>query len=356
MNSILGSGTEEEAKKFILKLDQDKNLGPKPIEGFSYSTNDISDVIGCSDEIALELFRKPTPFLTDENGEVYVIYVDPNSGEEVELYLTSDKSDPSYDLAVKEIGLQLPELTFDIECGGYPSRQTEAASFYKVCVISAVQEGQYKEEISNILSKYDFERWCSNTGEYEFTRLLQTVQEEADSISKIILMCSNIKLLADRVKKDTSYKDILQAEDAEKLRILTERDALINIDFNKRYGSALNIKEKILIGEQLADERAKLLSQSFVSDDIKILFKIFNLNQNCIPGRAKRLIRNSASTYLAELNESKAFKDEESSNIFKKKLIQRAQKLYLSRMKEIRYKCWSARTPDMDLNSLLPKY
>lgn len=356
MQNAIGNRTEEAVNNFIKELDSNKHLGPKPIDGVGFTINSISDTIGCTEAIARELFRRPSPFLYDEQDQVYVISVNENTGEEIKVYITSTLEKESQQNLCREIENFLPTVTFDLECGGYPSRQSEAAALYKVLVINALQEQQYEAEISRILSNYDFNRWCSGSEKYEFTALLNKVQEEADTVSRIVLSCANTKLISEKVKKGTSYKGIIKEEDAEKLRILAEEDAIINISFNKKYERATSVKEKILIGEELAERRKKMLSDPKVPNDIYILFSIYNLNQNAIPGRAKRIIRNAASMYVSNLVEEKVFKNQESASEFQKKLVSRAQKLYLSRMKEIRYKLWNDRTVDTDLSLLIPKY
>lgn len=356
MQELLGNKTEEAVQKFLDLLDENKELGPKPVSGVTFSANYIADVLECSDEVALELFSKPSPFMFDEYDQVYINVINEDTNEEEKLYLTSDTKDPSFTLLCEKIGSSLPEITYDIECGGYPSRQTEAASLYKIAVVNMLQEGQYEEEIRKILRGYDFTRWIGRDKRHAFTELLQKVQEEADTISRVVLMCSNRKLISDKIKKDTSYKGIIREEDAEKLRFLAEEDARINFSYNKKYETAGSIKEKILIGEQLAEERKKLLSSKMVTSDISILFSIYNLNQNAIPGRAKRIIRNAAGNYVLKLTEMNVITDPESASEFKKKLVLRAQKLFLSRMKQIRYVLWRERTPEMDLSILLPKY
>jgi hypothetical protein len=356
VSDLLGNKTEEAIRQFLNDLDNNKSFGPKPVEGKSYNNNDISNVLDCNDKLAMKLFTEPTPFMYDELDQVYIEVDSDDTDGMQRMYLTSDKFDPLFDKTCEEIGRKLPEVPYDVECGGYSSRQTEAAALYKICIINSLQDGQYNSEIRNILDGYDFTRWISKDSSYKFTSLLQKIQEEADTLSRVILMCANIKLIAERVKKDTSYKAILKEEDAEKLRLLSEEDARINFLFNKRYESATSSKEKIEIGEELANARKKMLEADFVTDDISVLFTIYNLNQNSIPGRAKRIIRNAASTYVAKLSNDGIIKNKESASEFQKKLISRAQKLYLSRLKQIRYKLWNDRTPDTDLSSLIPKF
>lgn len=356
MKDIVGNKTEEAVERFLDEIDADNSFGPLPMEGCSYSNNRISDVLGCDDYIARKLFSEPSPFMYNEKDEVYIEVFDEVSNETVQIIISSETSDPLFNQLCDNICSKLPDVPYDTECGGYTSRQKEASSLYKVAIINKLQEDQYRNEIDQILSNYDFERWRDSNGELAFTNLLQTVQEEADSISRIVLICTNRKLVADRIKKDTSYKGILEEKDAEILRILTEEDARINFEFNKKYERCENIKQKVLVGDELAKARLEMLSKSYVTPDIQVLFKIYNLNQNAIPGRAKRKIRNAAANYIIKLSEEKVFKDAESAAEFKKKLIQRAQKLYLRRMKEIRYKLWSERKPETDLNELIPKY
>lgn len=356
MRDVFGNKNQEMVDIFLNDLDKDKSFGPKPLLGVHYTSNFLSDVLECSDEIALNLFKQPSPFLFDELDQVFIKVLNKDSDEFENFYLTSNTKDPSFYLVCEEIGKSLPEITYDLECGGYPSRQTEAASLYKICVVNKLQEGQYDNEIKDILNGYDFSRWIGRSGNYSFTELLQKVQEEADSISRIVLMCANSKLISDKVKKDTSYKGILKEEDAEKLRIFAEEDARNNSNFNKRYEGASSIKEKIKIGEDLALSREEFFKQRAFTPEFLVLFSIYNLNQNAIPGKAKRKIRNAAGNYIFELTEKNLITDPESAAEFKKKLIIRAQKLFLSRMKQIRYVLWRDRTPDMDLSVLLPKF
>lgn len=351
---ILNGNAEELCVKFIESLDKNPILGPKELNGVSFSKYNISDVIGCTDEIVEELFSRPSEFFFDDNDQIFVKVFDKELNEERIVYLSSDLSDPSFQVSCEAISQILPDIPYDLECGGFASRQSEAASLYKLCILNSLQEGCYSLAIKKILAGYDFSRWTAGDNQYAFTNLLERVKEDADPISRVVLSLLNKKLIADRVKKDTSYKGILKEEDAEKLRLLSVEAARLNFEYNKKYEGSSSNKEKILIGEQFANARTKMLSNC--SDDIIILFKIFDLNQNAIPARAKRIIRNSASEFINDLVLSKILKDEESSAEFKKKLVQRAQRLYLSRMKEIRYKLWNNRTINTDLSELLPKF
>lgn len=356
MDEILGNKTEDAVKEFLSNLDKNESFGPKPLMGVSFKKNFISEISDCSDTIAKKLFSEPSIFQYDDQDQVFIEYYDDENGKLEKLYISSDVSNIEYQLTCENLSSKLPEITYDLECGGFPSRQSEAASLYKIAVVNSLQDDQYRSEINKILREYDFSRWTESSGKRAFTELLQKIQEESDSITRVVLMCANTKLISERVKKDTSYKGILEAEDAEKLRILSEEDARINFSFNKRYELASSIKEKILIGEELAIKRKEMLSASFVTPEIVILFNIYNMNQNAIPGRAKRIIRNAAELYVKELTDDKSINSLELAMEFKKKLILRAQKLFLSRMKQIRYELWKNRTPDMDLSILLPKF
>lgn len=193
---------------------------------------------------------------------------------------------------------------------------------------------------------------CSKTGEFAFTKLLQKMQEEADSISRVVLMCCTSKLIGENVKKDTSYKGILKEADAEKLKLLVEENSSINFKFNNKYKNASTAKEKIEIGEDLAKERKRMLNQDFVTPDIVLLFSVYELTRNAIPGRAMRKIRSAASEHVSNLIEEGKIKDEIAGNEFKKKLISRAQKQFFSRMKILRYKLWR----DGKRDKLIPKF
>ena len=158
VSDVIGNKTEEAVQEFLRQLDENPSLGTKPIGGYEFNKNRISTVLDCNDEIARRLFSEPTPFLYDEFDQVY-LEIDNEVGSKKErLYLTSDKSDPSFDVVCENIGKQLPEVPYDIECGGYPSRQSEAASLYKVAVVNSLQEGQYDTEIKEALNGYDFSR------------------------------------------------------------------------------------------------------------------------------------------------------------------------------------------------------
>lgn len=352
VKDILGNVTEKSVIEFLEKLDKKTKIGPNPISGVEYSGSSIIDELDCDSSIAMKLFTQPTEFKYDEMDQVFVEVLNPETNITEKLYLYSDNKLPKFENMCEEVVNCLPDITFDLECGGYASRQSEASSLYKIAVVNKLQEDQYSDEIDKILLEYDFSRMCSKSGSFLFTQLLQKVQEESDSISRIVLMCCTAKLVSERIKKDTSYKGILKEADAEKLKFLAEKDAIINYKFNKLYEKATTAKEKIEIGELLAKERKELLNQDFVTSEVVLLFSIYNLNQNAVPGRAKRKIRNAASEYVSTLLSEGKIKDEINALEFKKKLISRAQKQFLSRMKTIRYKLWS----DKKFDNLIPKF
>lgn len=155
MQELLGNKTEEAVQAFLDLLDKNSELGPKPISGVTFKENYIADVLECNDEVAKELFAKPSPFLFDEYDQVYIDVLNEDTNTQERLYITSETKDPSFQLICEKIGSCLPEITYDVECGGYPSRQTEAASLYKIAVVNRLQEGQYEKEIRAILEGYD---------------------------------------------------------------------------------------------------------------------------------------------------------------------------------------------------------
>lgn len=352
VKDILGNETENAILAFLERLDKTDKIGPSPISGVNFSGVPLVDTLNCDRQQAEALFSHPTEFMYDEQDQVFINVFNESTKIEERIYITSDRSAPEFENICDEIVKKLPDVTYDLGGQGYVSRQAELAAIYKVAIVNKLQDDQYLSEIKLILRNYDFERICDEHGEFAFTKLLERVQEEADSVSRVILMCCTSKLVADRIKKDTSYRGILKVQDAEKLAYLAESNATINYKYNKLYGTARTAKEKIELGERLAEERKALLESEIVTPDILLLFSIYDLNQNAIPGRAKRKIRNAAARYVEELTSKGLMKDENTASEFKKKLIKRAQKQFLSRMKIIRYKLWA----DNKRENLIPKF
>jgi hypothetical protein len=352
MKDYLSNKAEEAIIAFLDKLDSEVAIGPAPLSGYKFEDITVDNMLDCDPEVALKLFSEPSELLYDEQDQVYV-NIEVGDGAEVSesrLYLDSDTRSAHYASMCHDVIVKLPAIGFDIECGGYPTRQSEAAAIYKVAVVNAFHEKEYQKEVDDILTSYDFSRMSSASGGTPFTILLKKIQEEADSITKVVLTCCTTKLVADSVKKDTSFKGWLKEDDSEKLRLAAEKDSTINYKYNDRFKDASSAKEKILLGEEYAQERKELINS--LEPEMAILFSVYKMDMNVIPGRAKRKIRNAANEYVWELIEQGTLdNDRDVVNEFKKKLIRRAQKNFLSRMKVIRYKMWN----DGIRENLIPK-
>lgn len=352
MTEYLSNKAEEAISAFLDKLDNEVGIGPAPLSGYKFEDVTVDKMLDCDQQVALDLFRAPSEFKFDEQDQVYILV---DNGEEgnpssSRLYLDSDSRSAHYASMCNDVIDSLPPVSFDIECGGYPSRQSEAAAIYKVAVINSFHEKEYQKDIDLILSTYDFSRMSASDGGTAFTDLLKRVQEEADSITKVILTCCTTKLVAEGIKKDTSFKGWLKPDASEKLQLAAVKDSTINSKFNDKFKEASSAKEKILIGEEYARERQILFDS--LEPEIAILFSIYKMDMNMIPGRAKRKIRNAATVYIDDLiKEGILDNDRDIVSIFKKKLVRRAQKNFLSRMKIIRYKMWN----DGIREDLIPK-
>jgi len=343
MKDYISNKSEEFIENFLKKLDDEVKIGPAPLSGYKYEDATVEDILKCDSKIALKLFKEPSEFKYDDHDQVYIELdeIDDETKKPVKLYIDSDQRSVNYASICQEAIGKLPKITYDIECGGYPSRQSEAAALYKVAVINAFHEHDYEDEINTILSRYDFSRMSGADGSTPFTSMLRRLQEEADSITKVVLTCCTTKLVADSIKKDTSYKAWLKYEDSESLRLAVEDASTINSEFNAKFKDASSAKDKINIGEDYAKRRKGLIDS--LSPDLAILFAIHTMDLNKIPGKAKRKIRNAAAAYVKEMVDKKEIQEDiDIINDFTKKLIRRAQRNYLSRMKVIRYRMWSA--------------
>ena len=151
VKDMSGNETESSVSKFLDDLDKKDNIGPKPISGVDYSGASIVELLDCDVEIAKKLFAQPSEFLYDESDQLYVNITDEVTGVNEKLYLFSDEKLPKFEEMCEEVVKKLPDVTYDLECGGYPTRQAEAGAIYKVAVINQLQESYYQGSIDNIL-------------------------------------------------------------------------------------------------------------------------------------------------------------------------------------------------------------
>lgn len=332
-----------------------KTIGPNPLLGQTYSTYSMADMVGCSQSEILELFERPKLFYFDSDFNCYYeIYSDDGSVAE-KVYIDTSPDKPNYSVTIARIVENLPEAKFDLECGGYPMRQREAASLYKLLIINKLFPSRYKRDIEEMLKFYDFERWTDKSGEYAFSDYFEKVSAKSLPLERTILMCCNQRLVADKLKKDTSYRGILSAEDAEWLRMLSEEDARITFNYNERYKSCSNVIEKYKVSEALAAARKELLVEKKVTADQQILFSVYKMNQRDVPDALKLIIRDAVTEYVKTIVSRGMIKGVQEENDLIKKYSLRIQKIYLRRVKEIRYKIWANRTPDTDLSVIAPK-
>jgi hypothetical protein len=364
MPNLLGNKTEDEVNKFLDNLDNVVKIGPESLKGVAYDKTFTQLLVGCSSEEVDELFAMPKIFEFDEEDQVYLnfdVLVEEFDGNNnviqkvvVKRYYIDNNVDVAdYEELCEKIVEHLPEITFDTHFDGVKSKQSEAAALYKVMVVNNLCENDYVNEIKVLLENYDYINMRDSTGELGFMLLLKKIQEEAGRITKTVLMCSSQKLLKNSLKKrDTSFEMYLLPEHIEWLRRVSERSSELCITFNERFKSCKNPLEKATVGDQLEKQQQALLEE-FADDEAKtLLFKIFNLNLNCVPERKTRQIRAQASTFVSELMDEGVIIEYDEILMFKKKLIKRAQRLYLSRMKVQRYKLWS----EGKFKDLLPKY
>lgn len=345
---FLGNMTEDSIKKFIEKLDEMQDFGPSPVKDVFYDSGRVSELLSCSEEIALKLFTEPVDFHFDDCDQVYLIGADGNR-----YYLDSDDSSPNFTKTCDLIVNSIPEVPFDLECDGYLSRQKEASCLYKALVFNRIVEGYYDSEIRHFLSGYDYENMTSSAGEYVFTGLCQKMQEESGPIEKVILSCLTQKCVLSNLKKDTSYEEYLDSDIAERLRVILRKEANINYSYDIKFNEANSQGQKFLIGEQLVQARRDLVEEAKKDEVLFLAFKIYKLNLNSVPGRKMRQIRSEANKFIRDLNDKGLLQDAEATKEFRKKLIKRAAKLYLLRMKQIRYKLISAGERDTEI--LIPK-
>ena len=172
----------------------------------------------------------------------------------------------------------------------------------------------------------------------------------------MILLCLTNKCVTSKFKKSSSYEDYLDEGISERLRIILRREAALNFSFDKKFNAAETRAKKFFIGEELKEERNKLLSE--FSDDVHLTFayRIHNMNVNYISGRVMRKIRLKASEFIDSLIVGDNFTSDDSVVEFKKKLIKRAARLYLLRMKQIRYKILNSGDASLiNEETLIPK-
>lgn len=345
---FLGNRTEETVDAFLKQLDELSGFNPEPILGVNYDVGRVKDILECSEEFALELFSKPVPFKYDEFDQVYVEDLEGNR-----FYLDSDENSPEFIATCDLVTDSLPDVPFDLDCGGRPSKQKETISLYKAIVFNSSVEGFYTDEIKSILNNYDYEIMTDSKGNYAFTNLVQRMQEEATPIEKVILMCLSTKCSVSKLKKDVSYRNYLKEEDSEQLKIILEKEANLNATFDKFYNKAESPKEKFSLGEKLAQERKKLYEEANKSVVLSLAYQVHKLEISCVPGRKMRKIRYEAESFLRDLVSRGVMTDSDSIELFKKKLISRAARLYLLRMKQVRFKliAQGERNPDV----LIPK-
>lgn len=345
---FLGNATEKTIDEFLIKLDDELKIGPESIQGHSFDAGKISDIIKCSDEIAYKLFSEPVPFYFDELDQVYIL-----DDEDNKYYLDSDDTSPSFTEMCDLIVKRLPDLPFDLECSGYASRQAESANLFKCLVINNIVEKYYDKDIKDILDGYDYSKMTDSKGTYAFTNLIQKIQEESGPIEKVILMCLTTKCVLSNLKKDMSYEEYLDQVTSDQLRVILRKEATLNYSFDKKFNEAETPKEKFEIGELLKIKRDELLKDASSNDVLLLAFRIQSLNLNSVPGRKMRLIRLEAGKFVESLIEKNIFLDIEGATDFRKKLIKRSARLYLVRMKQIRFKLLMA--GERDASVLIPK-
>jgi hypothetical protein len=127
------------------------NALAKRITSFPPDINIDKDVI-LSDDNLLKLMREPLPLFVNEENELY--YVDDDSERVVVDPRIEDNKIMNQHL--NDVFSILPDVPFDLHCGGIKRKPQEVASAYMVAVVNSFLGNGYDDDINNVISNYNF--------------------------------------------------------------------------------------------------------------------------------------------------------------------------------------------------------
>lgn len=237
-------------------------------------------------KIINNLFTYPVNIDADDFG---IYYVDENKDK---IYC------PSMSFNLTESGDwlsdKIPPVPFDVEQSGNVRKADEAEALFCLIVIcSILKEQEFREELMEIVIKYDFQEMKTNS-EYQknFRDLLNEWQDMQSIVINIIVSACKFKISFYKKDIEKFLRDGISEEEVAELRDLEAKIRSINFEYSEGVLSPAKVQVLTKIERlKYIDARDVEISVQINKSNSGILFKILKLSSEYISPVQKKKIQ-----------------------------------------------------------------
>jgi hypothetical protein len=253
-------------------------------------------------KIINNLFTFPVNIEADDFG---IYYFDENKDK---IYC------PSMSFSLTESGDwlsdKIPPVPFDIEQSGNVRKADEAeALFCSIIICLILKEDEFKKELMEIASKYDFQEMKPNSNEsLNFRELLNQWQDLQSVVINIIVSACKFKISFYKKDIEKFLRDGISEEEVAELRDLEAKIRSVNFEYSEGVLSPTNVKVLTKIERlQYIDARDAKITSLINKSKAGILFKILKLSSEYISPVSKKKIQTWVRKEVDNLLQNKDF-------------------------------------------------
>lgn len=236
-------------------------------------------------KIINELFTHPVEIESDDFG---IYYHDENNDV---VYC------PSMSFSLTESGEwlsdKIPPVPFDVEQSGNVRKADEAeALFCLIIICSILKEEEFKIELMEIASNYDFSEMKNlSLDNKNFRELLNEWQELQSIVINIIVSACKFKISFYKKDIEKFLRDGISEEEVAELRDLEAKIRSVNFEFSEGVLSSKVVKSFTKIERlQFIDSRDAKITSLINNSRTGTLFKILKLSSEYISPISKKKI------------------------------------------------------------------
>lgn len=302
-----------------------------------------------SDESIEKLMKKPRLLKVNDDYELY--------------YMNDDKEEVFIDPRIEDGKIMseyvgdvislLPDIPFDLQCGGVKRKQQEVCAAYTVCIVNVFLEELYNDDINAVRTNYDWENLKSkNVDGTTFLDVLKLIQEDATPIVKFIITCCYTVLSESKEKNEALYIGIVSQKDQEVLDYVIDSVKSIEYKCNKKVQLLENKLDRLQAIKQKDDDVKKILVDK--GKKYEVLYRIHKLNSTNLSPKDVATIKQEARKEAKELLSSGILRDNDYYKKYVTRQSQKAIRLLVSSIKKDKFKQFSE-VKDNNYDKLIPK-
>lgn len=332
---------EENFAQFTSALSETMLEFPRDVE--------MDEDLDITTEKVSNLMKEPKFLFVDENDE---LYWENSEGEHVLIDpRTEDKK--LFQTFMDDVFRILPNVPFELYCGGVKRKQQETAAAYVVSVVNTFLNDTYREDIDEVVKFYDFTTRKSNKRDGKvFSDVLRIIQQDATPIVKFIITCCYNKLSESKEKNDAVHIGIVSQKDQESLERMNKTISAWEYECNKKVRDTLKRKDRL----ELIDSKDERIKNYFKTEGKRheILYKISKLNSTNLSPEYAPKIKQAARKEANHLLENGILTDSDYYSKFVRRQSQKAIRRLVIAMKKKAFNKF-VNVSDGNFDGILPK-